>query len=58
MKQTVLKNINEIISVKNELKGILKAVGVDPGDNFETYPQEFVNALETVEDLTNIILNG
>ncbi len=58
MKQTVLKNINEIISVKNELKGILKTVGVDPGDNFETYPQEFVNALETVEDLTNIILNG
>ena len=58
MKQTVLKNINEIISVKNELKGILKAVGVDPGDNFENYPQKFVNALETVEDLTNIILNG
>ena len=58
MKQTVLKNINEIISVKNELKGILKAVGVDPGGRCIINKKEFVNTLETVEDLTNIILNG
>lgn len=56
MKNTVLENINDIIRVKNELKGILIAVGMNPSDNFETYAQLFRDALDMINNQSNIIL--
>ena len=55
-KQSVLQNINEIITVKNELKNILIALGMDPSDNFEEYPQDFTDAIIMINNKTNIIL--
>lgn len=55
---TVLQNINEIIKVKNELKNILLAVGMNPSDNFEEYANEFIQALSQLEEQTNNILNS
>jgi hypothetical protein len=55
-KQSVLQNINEIITVKNELKNILIALGMDPSDNFEEYPQDFTDAIIMINNKANIIL--
>ena len=55
---TVLKNINEIIAVKNELKGILTAIGMNPSDNFEEYADNFITALENIQIQSNNILNS
>ena len=53
---TVLENLTNIVNIKNELRAILKAVGMNPTDNFEEYPQLFTAALEQLNENANIIL--
>lgn len=35
---SIIENLNEVISTKNEIKGILRDNGIDPGDVFSDYP--------------------
>jgi hypothetical protein len=53
---TILENVNEIIKIKNELKNILIAVGVEVGDDFSTYPDLFRMALIQIQNISEDIL--
>ena len=35
---SIIENLNEVIGTKNEIKGILRDNGIDPGDVFSDYP--------------------
>ena len=35
---SIIENLNEVIGTKNEIKGILRDNGIDPGDVFAEYP--------------------
>lgn len=35
---SIIENLNEVISTKNEIKGILRDNGIDPGEVFSEYP--------------------
>lgn len=52
----VLDNIIEIVQIKNELKNILIAVGMNPTENFDEYAGDFVAALEFINSKTSDIL--
>lgn len=52
----VLENIKDIVWIKNELRQILIAIGVEPNDDFSTYADEFTSAIDIINSKTSQIL--
>lgn len=55
-KNKVIENIQEVVWVKNELRNILLAVGMNPSDKFEEYAGNFITALEQIENISQAIV--
>lgn len=52
----VLENIREVVEIKNELRKILIAVGMNPTDKFDEYADEFRAALDILDSKTSQII--
>lgn len=55
-KNTVIENIQEVVWVKNELRNILIAIGMNPSEKFEEYAGNFITALEQIENISQSIV--
>ncbi len=55
-KNTVIENIQEVVWVKNELRNILIAIGMNPSEKFEEYADNFIAALEQIENISQSIV--
>lgn len=53
---TVIQNLNTVITTKNQLNSILNSQGVDGGDVFSTYPEKFLDIFSDLDEVIREII--